>query len=568
MKNRGMLFLETSSSRRRPESAPKSRRPGMPSGDGHRLRPAFRGVLWVHALVALGLIGCGRTPLFVAERSDGSVPTDGQVIGTDPDGNRRNPDAGPIDADVGPIDPDGGFRDAGAPIDAGPPLRPVAPGDFRCAVITEEGGLIEIGDLRVTFPAGAVAMAVEICLEAVEASGPFEAWTPALRFFPPVPIQRPIEVSIPVSSTQPPSVFQRRQSSPFYVARDPEVLPRNVIATLPTLEPVYVGTVCDGCRTARSNLDVVVVVDDSGSMQEEQQALERAIPLLLASLLNGDPDRDGRQDTPALETMNFAVTTTTLSLNPVVPRCPHMALDARFDSSGCTGPEVLRFTYGDSAATFSRDAQCRASRGIEGCGFEQPFEVFRKALSAAGEGPPYTTERARGDRENAGFLRDEASLLLVLLSDENDCSTPDDDLYNPSSTRFRGELNLRCFSYEDELHPVALYRDTFIGLKGHPGEVVFATITGMPTFLEEASAAAVLAHPDMEEFPDPTNPSVLSPVCLSDNGRAFPGRRPIELVSALEAAGGHGVFGSICQSDYSPVMRRIAVTAGQSLAGR
>jgi hypothetical protein len=53
--------------------------------------------------------------------------------------------------------------------------------------------------------------------------------------------------------------------------------------------------------------------------------------------------------------------------------------------------------------------------GTSGCGFEHQLAATSKALTAP---------------ENAGFLRDDAFLQIVLITDEDDCSAPtDSDLF-------------------------------------------------------------------------------------------------------------------------------------------
>ena len=55
------------------------------------------------------------------------------------------------------------------------------------------------------------------------------------------------------------------------------------------------------------------------------------------------------------------------------------------------------------------------SFGDVGCGFQQPLEATYLALH--GDVP-----------ENAGFLRDDALLVVVYIVDKDDCSVPDTDL--------------------------------------------------------------------------------------------------------------------------------------------
>jgi len=57
---------------------------------------------------------------------------------------------------------------------------------------------------------------------------------------------------------------------------------------------------------------------------------------------------------------------------------------------------------------------CIATLGESGCGFEQPFAAITRALGVDGRGAaPY---------ESASFLRVDAALAIILLTNEDDCS--------------------------------------------------------------------------------------------------------------------------------------------------
>jgi hypothetical protein len=90
-------------------------------------------------------------------------------------------------------------------------------------------------------------------------------------------------------------------------------------------------------------------------------------------------------------------------------------------ASGCSGPAGMPFiayAYGAAGATDNLPAgqtlaetfTCMASVGSRGCGFEHPLESVYAAL----------TNRV----ENAGFLRDDALLAVVFVTNEDDGSAP------------------------------------------------------------------------------------------------------------------------------------------------
>jgi hypothetical protein len=59
--------------------------------------------------------------------------------------------------------------------------------------------------------------------------------------------------------------------------------------------------------------------------------------------------------------------------------------------------------------------QCIAQLGDGGCVFGQPLAAVARALGADGQPPP---------PENAGFLRPDAYLMIVFISNQDDCSAP------------------------------------------------------------------------------------------------------------------------------------------------
>ena len=83
-------------------------------------------------------------------------------------------------------------------------------------------------------------------------------------------------------------------------------------------------------------------------------------------------------------------------------------------------------TDGNGVANFSGQLattlQCISQLTSKGCGFGQPLAALDRALGADGAECPAT---------NAGFLRPEATLAIILLANQDDCSAPDNtELYS------------------------------------------------------------------------------------------------------------------------------------------
>src|SRR5262249_23855027 len=88
---------------------------------------------------------------------------------------------------------------------------------------------------------------------------------------------------------------------------------------------------------------------------------------------------------------------------------------------------------------------CIGRLGVDGCGYEQHLEGMKRALD--GSRP-----------ENAGFLRDNAYLAVVILADEDDCSAKDTKVFDS------GDL-LGDASVASLLGPSGSYRCTEFGVK-------------------------------------------------------------------------------------------------------
>ncbi|NOY93628.1 MAG: hypothetical protein GXP55_20780 [Deltaproteobacteria bacterium] len=339
--------------------------------------------------------------------------------------------------------------------------------------------------------------------------------------------------------------------------------------------------------TAAPPVDVLFLVDNSNSMIEEQVSLKERFPELVDSLTSGEVG--GRADAvrsfPPVDDIHLGVVDSDMGTGGyLVPTCSESnfgddgILRTRGDVSagGCSSsyPSFLSFRAGDSATTFAADASCLASLGTGGCGFEQPLDAVLKALTPTTSATTfYRGTRGHGDTENAGFLRPNSILAVVLLTDEDDCSASDPDLYNQSSPRYMGDLNLRCFMFPEALYPVDRYVSGLLDLRADPSRLVFTVIAGVPVDLtlarDRTRFGDILADPRMREQPDPSMPSRLLPSCnVPGRGLAFPPRRLVEVARDLERSGAHTSVGSICQADYSAPIRTLVNRIADAIEGR
>ena len=350
------------------------------------------------------------------------------------------------------------------------------------------------------------------------------------------------------------------------------------------------GTVCpsgacaDGrCCTVEAAgggaLDLLLLIDNSNSMGEEQYLLVDALPALLTALTSGSFEGS---TFAAYDDIHVGVVTTDMGVGGfVVPTCASAAVgqDGQLQTVGDVGcgsyPTFLTYSPGGSVATLADDVGCLVVQGTSGCGFEQPLESVLKALSPSAPtdftapgyvAPVFASGSGHGDGANAGFSRAGATLVMVLLTDEEDCSARDPDIFNPASSTYGAtDLNLRCFAHSDALFPVSRYVDGLLQLRASPSDVVFLPIAGIPSSpapgpLGASDFDAILADPGMQEQIDPSMPTRLLTSCSSSNGSAYPPRRIVEVAAGLGARGARVSAQSLCRDTLDDFVRALVAT--------
>lgn len=335
--------------------------------------------------------------------------------------------------------------------------------------------------------------------------------------------------------------------------------------------------------TVASAVDLLFMVDNSNSMAEEQASLTVQFPRLVSALTTGDRNGDGRADVLPIRDLHVGVVTSDMGNGGFpVPTCATTFGDdgillTRGNTSigGCmaTYPHYLAFEAGGDVMALASDFGCVARVGTGGCGFEQQLEATLKALSPSTFPIAFSMgTTGHADRENAGFLRPDSLLAVTLVTDEDDCSAQDPELFNPSSSVYTGDLNLRCFMYPSAVHPTGRFIDGFRALRSaRPDLFVLGVIAGIPTDLVADPAHidydAILADDRMQETVDTTVMMTrLRPACnVPGRGIAFPARR---LVSVARAFGSQATVQSICQDDFGPAIDAIATRIGDHACSR
>src|SRR6185503_11912493 len=101
--------------------------------------------------------------------------------------------------------------------------------------------------------------------------------------------------------------------------------------------------------------------------------------------------------------------------------CTATNLNAGATYISSTGGQAPQNNFtGDITAVF----QCIAPIGATGCGFEQQLRSMARGLGADGFMPP---------AENQGFLRPEAYLGIIFITNEDDCSAANNGFYDVAS---------------------------------------------------------------------------------------------------------------------------------------
>jgi hypothetical protein len=216
-------------------------------------------------------------------------------------------------------------------------------------------------------------------------------------------------------------------------------------------------------------VDLLFVIDNSQSMADEQENLRDNFPKLIDALRSDKlgPDGSGKpcsaSDTSGCKIPNLHIGIVSTDLgagNYGLGGCERAGgdrgkLQNKATTAWCTPPTDAYISYHEGRTNVPgagrdpiqkvKDAfSCIAGIGTRGCGFEQTLEASRRALD-----PSLGV--------NPGFLRNEsgqgpdALLALVYVTDADDCSAYNPQLYDPSQQGLTDPLgphtSFRCFEF-------------------------------------------------------------------------------------------------------------------------
>ncbi|MFO0648850.1 MAG: hypothetical protein U0326_21595 [Polyangiales bacterium] len=402
----------------------------------------------------------------------------------------------------------------------------------------------------------------------------------------------------------------------------------------PDLPPSDGGSSC----SPTGALDLLFVIDNSNSMAENQATVAAQFGSLLDGLIRADATSTPLRDvhigvvsadlgTPGVVVPSCANSDTGDDglLNPIRngfalrahqpwTTAPDGRRPARCTMDPTQYPSFLSYTSATSdTAAFREDFVCNAYLSIGGCGLEQQLESAYRALVIR------NPREQVGNRDpNAGFVRNDAVLGVLFVTDEEDGSTRDcryAEAGQPcndaiavfdflSMSWASSDLNLRFYMYtpggpQDPTWSLDRYMDParpargFTSLKpGRPDLVVVGAIAGVPLAqprradgstdwdaLLGRSADGSDGYVAMSaEGPvsmrqrnmDPMCSTRVVPACrrqgsspttscsATDQYFAWPSRRIAQVVRRFDDRYGNGVLGSICASSYAETMAGFA----------
>ncbi|HZL17090.1 MAG TPA: hypothetical protein VFG23_05030 [Polyangia bacterium] len=175
------------------------------------------------------------------------------------------------------------------------------------------------------------------------------------------------------------------------------------------------------------NLDILIMVDNSSSMTQLQMKMLAQDPgfmTVLENLPNGLPNIHVAvvsSDLGAPSDLQTSIACTATGDGGLFQSTPRGTCTDTTLTPGATFISNV-----DGQANYTGSLQdvfgCIAQLGESGCGFEHQLASVARALGADGSPAPTA---------NAGFLRDDAELAIVLLTNEDDCSaTPPTTIYS------------------------------------------------------------------------------------------------------------------------------------------
>ncbi|HEY4395315.1 MAG TPA: hypothetical protein VGP64_14695 [Polyangia bacterium] len=374
------------------------------------------------------------------------------------------------------------------------------------------------------------------------------------------------------------------------------------------------------------DLDVLFMIDNSSSMTEMQQKLTDQIPQFVTALENlptGLPNIHVAvvsSDMGAPGDVTSSIGCTLAGDQGAFQNMPRGFCTATTLQNGATFISnvggVVNYT-----GSLSDTLSCIALLGDKGCGFENQLGSVARALGADGSPAPAS---------NAGFLRPNAQLAIILLSNEDDCSAPPNtplyslDVGGSNQQNIMNALgpiaNYRCNAYghlcvdaasstscliEPPNHVPADAQISASGatvnftecesadgsgllssvqgfvqgirsLKADPdNQIVVGAIVAPPTPYTVTWAPAQNGQntqpgelwPQVEHSCGPAGSDDVNPLATENPTDGSFGDPAVRISQFVHGFGDNGIVGSVCDPSYQTAVNAIVGKIGQRLAG-
>jgi hypothetical protein len=326
------------------------------------------------------------------------------------------------------------------------------------------------------------------------------------------------------------------------------------------------------------DVDILFMVDNSPSMKEEQEKVRRNFPVFMEAL---------KKIPGGLPNVHIGVVTSDLGAGskPLSNGgCPRPGGDRGiFQTKANCGldPNSLFIssfnnqTMNNFQGAIETVFSCMADVGVVGCGYEHQLQATRVAL--------YETVT----KENAGFLREDAFLAIILLTDEDDCSAEtNSDLFTDDAKFPMTTASFRCAQVghvcDGKEPPVGVFDaplesckpddaprmdgalkiglikvgdivDSIRALKKRPDQQILVSgIFGWPKNALGARYRYIQTNQGID----------YAPICQSASGGDANGG--LRVKQFVDSFGANGQVFSICEEDFSPAMKQI----GDKLAAK
>jgi hypothetical protein len=323
------------------------------------------------------------------------------------------------------------------------------------------------------------------------------------------------------------------------------------------------------------DVDMLFVIDDSPSMLDKQTNLKNSFPSFINELNllpGGLPNVHIGVVSSDLGTKGAEDATAGPGIGSGPGSCSGTGKNGDLQTNGTSlvqGAFIADTKNTDGTRTKNYTGMLQdafsaiASVGAGGCGFEQQIEAAKRALN--------------NNPANAGFLRPNASLAIIILTDEDDCSIAHSTLLGSDTntlgplTSFRcvrfgitcdvggttsNEMNMvgaksGCHSNESSayLTRIAGYEQFFKSLKPDPNQIMISALRGNPTPVEvvlrtpPGGGAAIEAIEHSCSYDGAVGPEV-----------ADPGIRLTQFTASFS----RGTSASVCTRDLSMPLTNVA----------